>query len=231
MQHCGSSWARCLFVTLAIVSLLAVGAFAQSTGGRILGKIVDPSGAVIPGTTVTVTNEATGVQSSSTADKDGNYGFPDLAVGHYTIEFVATGFKQNVLHNLELVLNQVMTLNQTMQLGQKQEVVDVSSEAPVVDTTSTQLGAVMGSRSVEQLPLNTRDTYQLLQLQPGVMSNVGGSNTISYGSDQPGVVSVNGGRGRSNNFNVNGGDANDLFANLPTVQPNPDSIRRISRTD
>ena len=75
-----------------------------------------------------------------------------------------------------------------------------------------------------QLPLNTRDTYQLLQLQPGVMSNVGGSNSIAYGSDQPGVVSVNGGRGRSNNFNVNGGDANDLFANLPTVQPSPDSI-------
>ena len=75
-----------------------------------------------------------------------------------------------------------------------------------------------------QLPLNTRDTYQLLQLQPGVMSNVGGSNSIAYGSDQPGVVSVNGGRGRSNNFSVNGGDANDLFANLPTVQPSPDSI-------
>src|SRR5271167_2098851 len=75
-----------------------------------------------------------------------------------------------------------------------------------------------------QLPLNTRDNYQLLQLQPGVMSNVGGSNTIAYGSDQPGVVSVNGGRGRSNNFNVNGGDANDLFANLPTVQPSPDAI-------
>ena len=77
---------------------------------------------------------------------------------------------------------------------------------------------------VANLPLNSRDTYQLLQLQPGVMSTVGSSNSLVYGSDSPGAVSVNGGRGRSNNFSVNGGDANDLFANLPTVQPSPDSI-------
>ena len=111
-----------------------------------------------------------------------------------------------------------------MQLGSATETVEVTSEAPLVDTSSTQLGATVDSLMATQLPLNTRDTYQLLQLQPGVMSNVGGSNSIAYGSDQPGVVSVNGGRGRSNNFNVNGGDANDLFANLPTVQPSPDSI-------
>ncbi len=224
MHDCGNSWARCLVVTLVVVILFAALATAQGTGGRILGKITDPSGAVIPGATVTLTNEATGVVSSSNADKDGSYGFPEVVVGNYTIAFVATGFKENVLHHVTLVLNQVINLNQTMQLGQKQEVVDVSSEAPIVDTTSTQLGAVVDERSVVTLPLNTRDTYQLLQLQPGVMSNAGGSNTIAYGSDEPGVVSVNGGRGRSNNFNVNGGDANDLFANIPTVQPNPDSI-------
>jgi len=103
--------------------------------------------------------------------------------------------------------------------------VDVTSEAPLVETTSTQLGAVVGDRAVSQLPLNSRDTYQLLQLQPGVMSTVGSSNSIVYGSSNAGAVSVNGGRGRSNNFNVNGGDANDQFANLPTVQPSPDSIQ------
>ena len=208
-------------MAVALFTCLAV---AQSTGGRILGKITDPSGAVIPGAAITLTNEATGVVNTTEADKDGSFGFPNVPVGDYTIQYTATGFKENVQHHVAMILNQVLTLNQTMQLGQKQEVVDVSSEAPIVDTTSTQLGAVMGERSVEQLPLNTRDTYQLLQLQPGVMSNVGGSNSTAYGSDQPGVVSVNGGRGRSNNFSVNGGDANDLFANLPTVQPNPDSI-------
>ena len=87
-------------------------------------------------------------------------------------------------------------MNETLELGAATETVEVTSEAPLIDTSSTQLGATVDSLMATQLPLNTRDTYQLLQLQPGVMSNVGGSNSIAYGSDQPGVVSVNGGRGR-----------------------------------
>ena len=92
----------------------------------------------------------------------------------------------------------------------------------LIDTTSTQLGAVVNSRAVENLPLNERNTYQLLQLQPGV-TGVSGSD-LFYGSDQAGAVSVNGGRGRSNNFSVNGGDGNDLFVNSPGIEPSPDAI-------
>jgi hypothetical protein len=120
-----------------------------------------------------------------------------------------------------------------MQVGQNQEVVDVTSEAPLVDTTSTQLGAVVNNRSVNELPLNARDTYQFLQLQPGVQSQFGSSGGTFYGSDNAGAVSVNGGRSRANNFSVNGGDANDQFVNLPTIQPTPDAIdefRVISNT-
>lgn len=208
----------------ALLALVAVSALAQSTGGRIVGRISDPSGAVIPGANVRVTNDATGVANNTVSTKSGDYGFPDLAVGTYTMVFEAQGFKKVTRREVKLELNQVLTVNTALPLGAASETVEVSSEAPLVDTTSTQLGAIVDSRSATQLPLNTRDTYQLLQLQPGVMSNVGGSNSIAYGSDQPGVVSVNGGRGRSNNFSVNGGDANDLFANLPTVQPNPDTI-------
>ncbi|MGA9554064.1 MAG: TonB-dependent receptor, partial [Candidatus Sulfotelmatobacter sp.] len=108
-----------------------------------------------------------------------------------------------------------------------------TSEAPLVDTTSTQLGAVVNNRSVNELPLNARDTYQFLQLQPGVQSQLGSSGSTFYGSGDAGAVSVNGGRGRANNFSVNGGDANDQFANLPTIQPTPDAIdefRVISNT-
>ena len=122
-------------------------------------------------------------------------------------------------------VNQAVTLNSTLQIGATAETVEVTSEAPLVDITSTQLGAVVNDRSVSQLPLNARDTYQFLQLQPGVVSTVGSGNQIVYGSDKAGSVSVNGGRGRANNFSVNGGDANDQFVNLPTVQPSPDSIQ------
>jgi len=117
-----------------------------------------------------------------------------------------------------------VTLNSVLQIGQTEEVVEVTSEAPQVDTTSTQLGAVINDRSVNELPLNTRDTYQFLQLQPGVQSQLGSSGSLFFGSDDAGSVSVNGGRTRANNFSVNGGDANDQFVNLPTVQPTPDSV-------
>ena len=208
----------------ALVVTFALGAAAQSTGGRIIGKVSDPSGAVVADAKITLTNEATRVTSETESNKSGDYAFPTVAVGTYTVEFEATGFKKLTRKKVALDLNETLTVNASLELGAATETVEVTSEAPLVDTSSTQLGATVDSLMATQLPLNTRDTYQLLQLQPGVMSNVGGSNSIAYGSDQPGVVSVNGGRGRSNNFNVNGGDANDLFANLPTVQPSPDSI-------
>ena len=134
-------------------------------------------------------------------------------------------FKKSVQNSVTVDVNQVVTLNSVLQIGATQETVEVTSEAPQVDTTSTQLGAVINDRSVNELPLNTRDTYQFLQLQPGVQSQLGnGSGSLFYGSDDAGSVSVNGGRARSNNFSVNGGDANDQFVNLPTIQPTPDSI-------
>jgi hypothetical protein len=218
-----SIWARVSLAGL-LASVLAVTAVAQSTGGRISGRVTDPSGAVVPDVTVNLVSDATGINAHTQTNKGGDYSFPTVAVGTYTVEFEATGFKKLTRKNVALDLNQSLTVNATLELGAATETVEVTSEAPLIDTSSTQLGATVDSLMATQLPLNTRDTYQLLQLQPGVMSNVGGSNSIAYGSDQPGVVSVNGGRGRSNNFNVNGGDANDLFANLPTVQPSPDSI-------
>src|SRR3984885_11752661 len=215
--------AVCLVVTTCLWIPAALS--AQGTGGRILGRIADPSGAVLAHVKVVATNEATGVSRTAETNDSGDYSFPEVPVGVYTLSFELTGFKKDLRHGVSLDLNQIITLNMVMQIGQAQEVVDVTSEAPLVDTTSTQLGAVMDSHQVSNLPLNSRDTYQLLQLQPGVMSTTGSSNTLIYGSDSPGAVSVNGGRGRANNFSVNGGDANDLFVNLPTVQPSPDSIQ------
>ncbi len=218
----------CWLISLtSILSLCLIGSTlvsAQGTGGRILGRVSDPTGAILGGVKVTLTNEATGVSSETTTNGNGDYGFPQVAVGVYRMEFDLTGFKKNLQRAVNVDLNQIVTVNSVLQIGATKETVEVTSEAPLVDTSSTQLGAIMDSRQVSNLPLNTRDTYQLLQLQPGVMSTVGSSNTLVYGSDNSGAVSVNGGRGRSNNFSVNGGDANDLFANLPTVQPSPDSI-------
>jgi Carboxypeptidase regulatory-like domain len=219
-----SSTARWTARWLAVLFCLVYSTFlvAQSTGGRILGRVADPSGAVLANVKVTATNEATGVSQETQSSGTGDYGFPQVAVGVYRLEFDLAGFKKSVQRGVNLDLNQVITVNTILQIGETKETVEVTSEAPLVDTTSTQLGAVMDQRQVAGLPLNARDTYQLLQLQPGVQG-VGGSD-LFYGSNQSGAVSVNGGRGRSNNFNVNGGDGNDLFVNSPAIQPTPDSI-------
>jgi hypothetical protein len=213
---------RALGRALAACLLLSPMLSAQSTGGRILGRIADPSGAVLAGVKITATNEATGVSRDTLANDSGDYVYPDLPVGTYTLSFDLTGFKKAVRRSIALDVNQVITLNLTMQLGEQKEIVDVTSEAPLVETSSTQLGTVVNDRAIVQLPLNERDTYQFLSLQPGVQSQVGAD--LYYGGGSTGSVSVNGGRGRANNFSVNGGDANDMFANLPTVQPSPDSV-------
>ncbi len=235
MLRLRAQWSRlCLSVVALVFTLCcATPLFGQGTGGRILGRVSDPSGAVLSGAKILATNDATGVSHDTLSNDSGDYVFPDLPVGTYSLTFDLTGFKKAVRHGIALDVNQVITLNLTMQLGGAQEVVDVTSEAPLVETSSTQLGAVVNNRSVNELPLNARDSYQFLQLQPGVQSQLGSSGGTFYGSDSAGSVSVNGGRDRANNFSVNGGDANDQFVNLPTIQPTPDAIeefRVISNT-
>ena len=207
---------------LVCIFALSGAALAQTTGGRFVGTVADQNGGVIAGAKVELINEATGIARDTTTNESGNYTFLEIPVGLYTIQVDATGFKQNVQKGIKLQITEVHRVDVVMQIGQKTEQVVVTSEAEVVDTTSTQLGAIVNERSVAGLPLSARDTYQLLQLQPGVQSQTG--IDLFFGSDKAGVVSVNGGRGRSNNYSVNGGDGNDLFANLPAVQPSPDAI-------
>jgi hypothetical protein len=216
--------ARWTAVCLAVVISLSLPAFlsAQGTAGRILGRVTDPTGAVVANVKVSLVNEGTNVSRGAVTNGSGDYDFVEVPVGTYRLEFDLTGFKRNVRRAVTLDVNQVISLNMTLQLGESKEIVDVTSEAPLVETSSTQLGTVVNDRAIVQLPLNERDTYQFLSLQPGVQSQVGAD--LYVGSGSTGSVSVNGGRGRANNFSVNGGDANDLFANLPTVQPSPDSV-------
>src|SRR5882672_3121823 len=213
-------WAMATMV--AVTMFFAVTADAQSTGGRIRGTVVDPSGGAVAGAKVLLINEANGTQRDTPASATGEYIFLEVPVGTYQIQVNQTGFKKYLRKGIVVNLNEVVNLDIVLQVGGSTEIIEVTGTPPLVDTTSTQMGAVVGSRAVSELPLAQRDTYQLLQLQPGVQSQLGVDNL--YGSDRAGVVSVNGGRGRDNNFTVNGGDGNDQFANLPAIQPSPDSI-------
>jgi hypothetical protein len=218
---CGRRVCSLAMAGLAIL-IAAPFAGAQSTGGRIRGTVSDPSGAAVAVAKVTLINEATNVTRDVDAGGNGEYLFIEVPVGTYEIDVTQDGFKKYVRKGIGLNLNEVISVDILLQLGTSAETVEVTGAPPVVDTSSTQLGAVVNERASTQLPLNQRDVYQLLQLQPGVQSQLG--NDTFYGSDKAGVVTVNGGRGRANNYSVNGGDGNDLFANLPAIEPSPDSI-------
>ena len=205
---------------LALASLHC--AIAQTTG-VIRGTLKDPSGAVVVGAKITAIFQATNAARSAISDIRGEYVFPTLAVGRYTVDIEAPGFKKYSNRDLDVTIGHVIVVDASLELGEVSQVVTAEAKAPLVETTSTQLGAVVNESTVTNLPLSARDTYQLLQLQPGVQSQQG--YDLFAGSERAGVVSVNGGRGRSNNFNVNGGDGNDQFIGVPAIQPSPDTIQ------
>ena len=202
--------------------LLAPHASAQSTGGRIRGTVTDESGGTIAGAKVALINEGTNISREVQTSGTGAYLFLEVPVGSYEVDVNQQGFKKYARKGIVLVLNEIATVDITLQVGSNVDTVEVTGAPPVIDTTTTQLGAVMTDQSVRELPLNSRNTYQMLQLQPGVQSQLGAD--LFYGSSNSGVVSVNGGRGRSNNYMVNGGDGNDIFVNGPAIQPSPDAI-------
>ncbi|MFQ3589797.1 MAG: carboxypeptidase regulatory-like domain-containing protein, partial [Chloracidobacterium sp.] len=215
-----------LMIYLSLIMNCVLYLSAESLGqttGTLRGVVTDPNGAVLAGAQVTLTLEGTQNTRVGASDEDGTFEFPALPIGTYRLTVEAYGFKRHEQANLEVSLGRVNAITVRLEVGETTEVVKVeASGTPMVETDSTQIGASVNSRAVVNLPLNTRDTYQFLQLQPGVQSQLG--SDLFTGSDQVGVVSVNGGRGRSNNFNVNGGEANDLYVNLPAVQPSPDAI-------
>src|ERR1700730_19371446 len=140
--------ARWTAVCLDVILVSSVLLSAQSTGGRILGRVADPSGAVLAKVKVTLVNDAPGVSRDTQTNENGDYTFVEVVPGGYHIEFAQAGFKKNVQKSVRVEVNQVVTLKSILQLGEAKETVEVTSEAPLVDTTSTQLGAVVNDRSV-----------------------------------------------------------------------------------
>lgn len=124
--------ARCAVgcLVLAISFVFPTLLCAQGATGRILGRVADPSGAVLSGVKVTLTNTATGVSRSAVTGDSGDYSFLNVAPAIYDESFELSGFKKNVQKSITIDVNQVLTLNSVLQIGGAQEIVDVTSEAP-----------------------------------------------------------------------------------------------------
>jgi len=146
----------------AAVFFTAPFASAQSTGGRIRGTIMDTSGAAVAAAKVSIINEATHTTRETEAGAGGEYIFLEVPVGTYEVDAQSAGFKKYVRKGIVLNLNEVVNLDITLQVGAAVDTIEVTGAPPLVDTTSTQLGAVVNERAVSQLPLAQRDAYQLL---------------------------------------------------------------------
>src|SRR5260370_25223184 len=132
---------------------LVISTQAQSTGGRIRGTVTDPSGGAVSGAKLQLTNEANGTQRETESGANGEYIFLEVPVGTYQLEISQPGFKKYSRKGLVVNLNEVLGLDTSLQIGGTSEVVEVTGAPPLVDTTSTQLGAVVNERAVSQLPL------------------------------------------------------------------------------
>ena len=169
---------------------------AQSTTGTFSGSVTDSSGAAIPGATVRIVNVATHATRAATTGNSGEYLFPAIPTGEYTLEVESSGFKKEQHLGVKLDVNQNARVDITLQIGQATEVVQVTSDAPLVDTRGVQLGSTVDSQRVRDLPLNGRNVYDLTVLTPGVV-NV---NTSLTGNNDANNMNVNGNRVRDNNF-------------------------------
>ncbi|MGB7132912.1 MAG: carboxypeptidase-like regulatory domain-containing protein, partial [Candidatus Sulfotelmatobacter sp.] len=163
-----------MVVLILSFALTILPAFAQSTSGRILGTITDQSGADVAGATVVVTDTQRGTSRALTTDTSGNYIAPDLVPGTYSIRVEAKGFKAIQRPAVLVEVASDVRADFTLQTGNVAEVITVSGEVPLLNTTSATLGGTLSNKEINDLPLNGRNYENLLQLRPGVVRYPGG---------------------------------------------------------
>jgi hypothetical protein len=212
-------WAGCLLV------LCTPSAFAQSqTTGRISGTVKDQSGAILVGAEVTVTSLATAEGRKVTTDAQGNYTVSLLPPGNYRVSVTMDGFKKTDVEPVRVVITETSTLDVNLEVGAITEESVVRATGPFIRTDGPQLGRVVDSRAVAELPLATRNFLQILALSPGTFADLPDNTALGRNSQS---VSVNGARRTQNNFQINGIDANRLDSNgaASMAVPAPETIQ------
>ena len=208
---------RCACSLLALL-FLGPSIRAQDATGKIAGNITDATGAVIPGAAVVVNNLETKTAKKTVTDKQGFYQVLQLPIGNYEVSAIATGFGQSIVRPATaLEINQTLRVDITLQVGTTKDVVTVESHANNVETENTTVGGTVTGEAIFELPLNGRNTLDLLATQPGVTPSNPDSGAM-------GSYSIGGGRTDSVTYLLDGGLNNDLLSNGVIVNPNPDAI-------
>ena len=178
---------------------------AQSFTGGITGTVRNANGEVVPNAEITITQTQTGKVVTVVANGEGYYVSPPLVVGDYRVEARVDGFRRAVRAGIKLQIQQVLMVDFALEVGAVTETIEVTTQAPVLETTSSVLGKVVDNRRILDLPLNTRNVYSLIYLTPGVAGGIGNNyNSLSY--------SVNGARPTMMDTVIDG-----VTASFPTV--------------
>ncbi len=214
-----------LLLAVALAFLTMPAAFAQtSTTGSITGTVADPTGAVVPNATVTATSTGTGATRTIQTGANGSYTFPQLGVGEYRLNVAASGFRTADIGPLTVQVDQALTQNITLELGQSTQTVEVTAQGALIQVDNPNTTTTVSAQSIANLPNPGGDLTFEAQFAPGgVMNNTGG-----YGN-----VEFNGLPATSNNFTIDGLDANDPFLNLnnsgaTNLQLGLDAIQEVS---
>jgi outer membrane receptor protein involved in Fe transport len=218
MIQFGNLWSRVsglAVLSLALVLASASYVAAQDVTGSIRGLVVDQQGSVIPGATITARNQETGTERSATSDDNGAFSMTKLTPGKYSITVEKSGFKKKLVTDISLNLGENSVGTVALEAGAVSETVTVTAGTEeIINRDQAQMSGTFESRKIQDLPSNSAggglDT--LLLNIPGVAQNSGGgTNTNGTG------LSVNGNRGRSNNFQIDGSDNNDLSVGGPSL--------------
>ena len=212
-----SRW-RYLLIVLAVSQLC----LAQEFRGTILGRITDPSGAVVPTSKVTITNEETGVGVNAESNAEGNYNVPFLLPGRYSVTVDASGFRKAVRQGIVVQVDARVTLNFALELGPVAETLTVTAETPLLQVANAELGQVVERRFLDRMPLSGRNPVNLIELAPGVMGGGG-----DYTSNAQNEITINGGSGgeRGNEMTVDGiPNVNPRQSGLFVTVPSADAV-------
>jgi len=209
------------------VSLFSRSLAAQSVTGTILGTITDATGGVMPGATVTLKHEGTGLTRTVFTDSAGEFTAPALPTGKYTLGAELSGFKTIALSNIDVGVDQRVRINVHLEIGAVSETVTITGSSPLVQTSSSELGTTVSEEQIKTLPLNGRNFVNLTRTVPGVVRGIPGANIDGAGSlawRASASFSANGQRPRDNNYMLDGVDNNETWLQTVVLFPSVDAL-------
>lgn len=226
----GPRRSQSVFALLGIILLGAFSVLAQSNFGAIRGTVTDTSGAVIPGAKVEITDVGTNAKLSLVTAADGTYSAPALRPVTYTISIEAKGFQKTVIRDVKVDTAKLQTVDAVLRPGEVSTTVDVTAEAPMLQTYTGAVTNTVDSRSIVEAPLNGRNTIELALLLPGAAGNAGTEISETFTNDPtPGrELSINGGRVGSTQFLADGANVTSLALSRMSISFTPDTIQEFS---